>query len=251
MKLKNMKLSAFLILFSTVSIFSQQNTQNSILELEHNLKSASVPYTRTVFNHSDELESQKKSAGIAILYSLLLPGMGELYADSYSSGKYFTIAEGALWGTYIGMSVYASNQEDNYKAYATTNASVNTDKKSDDYFATIGQYQNIQNYNDQKALERNFDQMYDEETFFWKWQSTEDRRTYRDMWSSSEQTYNDLRFVVGAMILNRVISAINAARLVSAYNSNLEEEFSWNVSVGLTNNFNLPSSVNINFQTAF
>ena len=251
MKIKNMKLSALLILFSAISIFSQQGTSKSILELEQNIKSTSVPEINTVFNYSDELESQKKSTALGILYSLLLPGMGELYAESYSSGKYFTIAEGVLWGTYIGMSVYASNQEDNYKAYATTKASVNIDGKDDDYFATIGQYQNIENYNDQKALERNFDQMYDEETFFWKWQSTEDRRSYRSMWSSSEQTYNDLRFVVGAMILNRVVSAINAARLVSAYNSNLEEELSWNVSLGLTNNLNLPTSVSINFQTSF
>jgi hypothetical protein len=251
MKIKNMKLSALLIFLSAISIFSQQNASLSILELEQNVKSTSSPEINTVFNYSDELDSQKKSTALAILYSLLLPGMGELYADSYSSGKYFTIAEGVLWGTYIGMSVYANNQEDNYKAYATTKASVNIDGKDDDYFATIGQYQNIENYNDQKALERNFDQMYDEETFFWKWQSTEDRRSYRSMWSASEQTYNDLRFVVGAMILNRVVSAINAARLISAYNSNLEEELSWNVSLGLTNNFNLPTSVNINFQTSF
>jgi hypothetical protein len=251
MKIKNMKLSALIILFSTISIFSQQNASTSILELEQNIKSTTSTNIKTVFNYSGQVESQKKSTALAILYSLLLPGMGELYADGYSSGKYFTIAEGVLWGTYIGMSVYASNQEDNYKAYATTKASVNVNGKDDDYFATIGQYQNIENYNDQKALERNFDQMLDEETYFWKWQSTEDRRSYRSMWSSSEQTYNDLRFVVGAMILNRVVSAINAARLVSAYNSNLEEELSWYVSLGLTNNLNLPTSVNINFQTSF
>jgi len=147
--------------------------------------------------------------------------------------------------------VYASNQEDNYKAFATTNASINTNGKNDDYFATIGQYQNIDNYNDQKALERNFDRMYDSETFFWKWQNTEERRNYRSMWSSSEQTYNDLRFVVGAMILNRVVSAINAVRLVSAYNNRIEEELSWNVSIGLKQTANLPTSLNFNFQTKF
>jgi hypothetical protein len=71
------------------------------------------------------------------------------------------------------------------------------------------------------------------------------------MWTSSEQTYNDLRFVVGAMILNRVVSAINAVRLVSAYNNRLEEELSWNVSVGIKHTVNLPTSLNINFQKTF
>ena len=246
-----MKLSALLILAIASSVFSQQQSSFSILLLEQEIKSSASEYSSTNLNFSNDIETAKKSAGLAILYSLLLPGMGELYADGYESGKYFTIAEGVLLGTYIGMSVYASNQEDNYKAYATTNASINTIGKDDDYFATIGQYQNIDNFNDQKALERNFNKMYDTETFFWKWQSTEDRRAYRSMWSSSEQTYNDLRFIVGAMILNRVVSAINAVRLVSAYNNRIEEELSWNVSIGLKQTANLPTSLNFYFQTAF
>ncbi len=251
MKLKNMKLSVFLILAITSSVYSQQQTSFSTLLLEQEVKLSVSEYSSTNLNFSDDLQTAKKSRGLAILYSLLLPGMGELYADGYDSGKYFTIAEGVLWGTYIGMSVYASNQEDNFKAYATSKASINTSGKNDDYFATIGQFENVDEYNDQKALERNCNQMYDTETFFWKWQSTEDRRTYRSMWSSSEQTYNDLRFVVGAMILNRVISAINAVRLVSAYNNRIDEELSWNVSIGLKQTANLPTKLYFNFQTTF
>jgi hypothetical protein len=251
MKLKNMKLSALLILTITSSVYSQQQTSFSTLLLEQEVKSSASEYSSANLNFSDDLQTAKKSRGLAILYSLLLPGMGELYADGYDSGKYFTIAEGVLWGTFIGMSVHASNQEDNYKAYATSNASINTSGKNDDYYATIGQFENINEYNDQKALERNFNEMYNTETFFWKWQSTEDRRTYRSMWSSSEQTNNDLRFVVGAMILNRVISAINAVRLVSAYNNRIDEELSWNVSIGLKQTANLPTSLNLSFQTTF
>jgi hypothetical protein len=250
MKLKNMKLSALLIFAITSFVYSQQQSSPTLL-LEEEVRSSASEYSTTNLNFSDDIETTKKSAGLAILYSLLLPGMGELYADGYESGKYFTIAEGVLWGTYIGMSIHAGNQEDNYKAYATANASINTNGKDDEYFATIGEYQNIDDYNDQKASERNFDQLYNPETFFWKWQSNEDRRTYRSMWTSSEQTYNDLRFVVGAMILNRVVSVINAVRLVSSYNNRLEDELSWNVSLGLKQTANLPTSLNVNFQTTF
>ena len=167
MKLKNMKLSVFLILVITSSVYSQQQTSFSTLLLEQEVKSSASEYSEANLNFSDDLETGKKSAGLAILYSLLLPGMGELYADGYDSGKYFTIAEGVLWGTYIGMSVHASNQEDNYKAYATSNASITTSGKDDDYYATIGEYQNIEDYNDQKASERNFEQMYNPATSFW------------------------------------------------------------------------------------
>jgi hypothetical protein len=181
MKLKNMKLSTLLILAITSFAFSQQQTSFSTLLLEQEVRSSASEYSSDNLNFSDDLETAKKSAGLAILYSLLLPGMGELYADGYESGKYFTIAEGVLWGTYIGMSVYASNQEENYKAYATYNASISTSGKDDDYFATIGEYQNIEDYNNQKASERNFDEMYNPATSFWKWQSNEVRRIYRSI----------------------------------------------------------------------
>jgi hypothetical protein len=246
-----MKIFAFLVFISFTIIYPQQNNSGSILKLEHTVNNSiniTAKYQENLF--IDE-QLEKKSTGLAILYSLLLPGMGELYANAYDSGKYFTIAEGLLVATFIGMSVYANNQEDNYKAYATSNANINTNGKDETYFATISEFDNIFEYNDEKALERNFNQMYDQEIYFWKWASNEDRQTYRRMWSSSEQTYNDLRFVIGLMLLNRVVSAINAARLVSAYNSRINEQLSWNISLGLNNNINLPTSVNLNFQTTF
>jgi hypothetical protein len=246
-----MKIFAFLVLIFSTIIYPQQNNLESILKLEQTVSNSTNYITEYHENLIIDEQLEKKSAGLAILYSLLLPGMGELYADAYDSGKYFTIAEGVLVAAFIGMSVYANNQEDNYKAYAITNANVNTNGKDETYYATISEFDDIFQYNDEKALERNFNQMFDTESDFWKWASTEDRQTYRSMWSSSEQTFNDLRFVVGLMLLNRVVSAINAARLVSVYNSRIDEQMSWNISLGLTNNINLPTSLNLNFQTTF
>ena len=194
---------------------------------------------------------QKKSAGLAIVYSLLLPGMGELYADAYDSGVYFTIADGVLWGTYIGMNVYGNWQKDRYISYAQTNADITTENKDDDYYATISEYLSIDQYNDQKAFERNFDEMYNTEQYFWKWNTSEERKTYRDMWVSSEQTLNDVRFVVWGLLLNRVVSAINAVRLVSRYNNNLSQEVGWNVSLGVQNLPDNSASYNLNFITSF
>ncbi len=194
---------------------------------------------------------QKKSTGLAIVYSLLLPGMGELYANAYDSGVYFTVADGVLWGTYIGMNVYGNWQKDRYISYAQTNADVTTENKDDDYYATISEYLSIDQYNDQKAFERNFDEMYNTEQYFWKWNTSEERKVYREMWVSSEQTLNDVRFVVWGLLLNRVVSAINAVRLVSKYNNNLSQEVGWNVSVGVQSYPDNTSSYKINFITRF
>ncbi len=242
-----MKYSLLALLFITSLTFAQVSTPKSSLELksivkenlEHQSLDITIPAERT-----------KKNPGLAIIYSLLLPGMGELYADGYSSGKYFTIAEGALWGIFIGMNTYANWQKDRYQAYAITNGGVSHSGKGDDFYATIGDYSSIDQFNEEKALNREFSAMFDVETHYWNWPTTEQRRTYRGMWTSSEQTFNDIRFVVGALIVNRIASAINAVRLVSAYNKNLDTDLSWNVSVGLQNQAALPTSLVLNFQTA-
>ncbi len=242
-----MKYSLLALLFITSLSFAQVPALKSTLELKNivkeNLKQQSpditIPAART-----------KKNPGLAIIYSLLLPGMGELYADGYSSGKYFTIAEGTLWGLFIGMNTYANWQKDRYQAYAVTNGGVSSTGKNDDFYATIGDYTSVDQFNEEKALNREFSAMYNVETNYWNWPTTDQRRTYRGMWTSSEQTFNDIRFVVGALIVNRLASAINAVRLVSAYNKNLNTELSWNVSVGLQNKAELPTSLVLNFQTS-
>jgi hypothetical protein len=192
----------------------------------------------------------KKNVGLAIIYSLILPGMGELYAGNYTTGKYFTIAEGALWGTFIGMNVYSKWKKNAYHSFAASNGGVNVAGKTDDYYATIGSYLDINEYNDDMARNGEFDKMYNTEQYYWKWSST-DRINYRAMWVSGEHATNNLRFVVGAMLINRLISSINAVRLVIAYNKNAPQTVGWNLTAGVSNDPTLPTSLIVNFQAAF
>lgn len=250
--MKKINLIFFVFAIAANFTFSQEYQSASLLQLKDKLKSEQKSENNLIIQNILPSETKtKKNAGLAIIYSLLLPGMGELYADNYSSGKYFTIAEGALWATFIGMNVYGNWQENRYKTYAQTYAGVNPDGKDEDYYATIGLYTSIESYNNEKALERRFDEMLSEQKFFWKWNSTEQRKTYRSIWTSSEQTFNDVRFVVGAMLVNRLVSAINAVRSVSSYNSAIENEVSWNVSLGLERDFLNQEVYKINFQASF
>ncbi|MDR3628078.1 MAG: hypothetical protein P4L45_14640 [Ignavibacteriaceae bacterium] len=243
-----MKKIILLVIFISFCSFAQTNTELNTLALQNSIKQTSAQKN---FNdvHFNSAVVAKKNTGLAILYSFLLPGMGELYAGSYSSGKYFTVAEGALWGVYIGMNSYSNWLKNNYKSYAASVGGVNNNNKNSDYYATIGDYTNISEYNDAMSLQQDFNKMLDTKTSYWNWQTTADRKNYRGMWVSGEQANNNLRFVVGALILNRVISAINAARLVTAYNKNQAANVSWNVSVGVSNQQTLPSSLLFNFQT--
>lgn len=239
------------IIITFSSVFGQtQERKNNILNLEHSVRNSTEKIN--ILSAENQLRFQKKKVGLAILYSLLLPGMGELYAESYSSGKYFTVLEGALWGIYIGMNAYSNSQEDNYKEFAQAVGGVNPENKSSDYYAIIGVYQNIDEYNNAKALERNFGAMLNKNQFFWDWKTSQNRKSFRNMWTSSEQASNNLRFVVGAMLLNRVASIINAVRLTAKYNKGLQQQLSWELKMGLKNyGVNLPTSLSFEFQKSF
>ena len=235
-----------LIVVSTYA-FPQSSGNQNLLALQNSIKEIK---TEKSFSQSTFVpnEGSKKSVGLAILFSTLLPGMGELYADSYSSGKYFTIAEGTLWGVYFGMNTYSGWLKNQYISYATSTGGVNTQNKGADYYATIGDYSNLDEYNNAMALQGSFNQMWSS-SYYWNWKTETERRAYRNLWSSSEQARNNLRFVVGAMILNRIISVINAARLTAAYNKKQSSEVGWNVSVGMNNVQTLPTGLQFNFQT--
>lgn len=266
------KIFLLVVLFSSI-LFAQESQIKSIIELKQQAalinrmsevrsqkpesimeslpSSIKYPTSSIQYQVSNIEVKSRKNVGLAILYSLVLPGMGELYAGSYDSGKYFTIADGVLWGVFAGFNIYGNWQEDNYKSFAQSIGGVSNDGKTDEYYANIGIYQNIDDYNTAQELNREYSKVYKTSTHYWKWASNDERKEYRSMWSSSESAYNNVRFAVGALILNRIVSAINAARLVAAYNKSITEQIGWNVSFGVENTATLPSSFTVNFVKSF
>ncbi|KAF0152045.1 MAG: hypothetical protein FD143_1413 [Ignavibacteria bacterium] len=245
------QLSAFSFQQKNLKIQNPNPYQSAVEGSEiQNFNSAYQYPTRLDRHKSKQAPStlpQKKSAGLAILYSMILPGMGELYTNGYESGKYFTIAEAALWSVFTGYTLYGNWKRDNYITFAKSNAGINLDGMESNFIANVSIYVSIDDYNRTKELNREFDKTYNKNLFNWNWANNDKRKEFRDMWSSSENAYNKVRFVVGAIVLNRVVSAINAVRLVSAYNKNLSNELSWNVYFGVEDKPTLPSSITINF----
>lgn len=254
------KIISLVVLVSSIT-FPQAQPTGSILELKtlqlqnHQYPATSIKYPASSIEHPvssiQDFSLEKKSPALGVLYSLLLPGMGELYANRYDSGQYFTIADGVLWGVFAGFGIYGSWQEKNYKSFAETKAGVVLSGKDADYYANIGNYLNIDEYNAAMDLQGNFNKVYNAATHYWKWESNDQRREYRSMWTSSEQAFNNERFAIGALILNRVISAINAVRLVNAYNKNLNQQVGWNIYFNVENKPTLPSAISLNFISNF
>ena len=241
-------MKVFILIFSifTYSVFAQLPQEN-LLKLRSQIRIEQKTQQQDILG----VKFEKKKPMLGILYSLLLPGMGELYAGSFDKGKYFTIADAVLWGTVAGFNIYGNFQKDNYIAFAQSHAGINPDNKDDQFYADIGYYNDIDQFNTEKELNRQFDETYDTQTYYWHWQDDSQRREFRNIWLSSENAFNNIRFAVGALILNRIISAINAVRLVSAYNKNLEQSISWNLSFGVKDPPAMPSTFELIFSKRF
>ncbi len=192
-------------------------------QISHDLFST-VPLAPPFQQAAEEQVPVKKSVGLAALYSLLIPGMGELYAEGFSSGKYFLIAEGGLWITYAAFEIHGNDLRDGARSFAAARAGVSIDGKNDQFFVDIGNFLTMDEYNDKRLRDREPDKVYSTSAGqFWRWDTEDSRLTYREQRITSENMYNNRKFVGAAILINHVVSAINAARAAISYNSSLEK----------------------------
>lgn len=165
----------------------------------------------------------RKATGLAAIYSLVLPGMGELYAGDFSSGKYFLVSEGLLWLTYAAFEIYGNSVRDDARLYAASNAGVSPAGKNDQFYVDVGNFLNVADYNDKKLRDRTPSLVYDPAAGYgWTWGSNDQRVTFRDLRVRSENMYNNQKFVGAAILINHVASAINAARAAISHNADVK-----------------------------
>ena len=171
-------------------------------------------------NYSGFSES-KKSVVLAVVASLILPGMGELYAGSFESGKYNLIAEGGLWLTYSGFYMHANWLQQDAQKFANQHANANFDKKDDQYSVNIGNFNTTDEFNQAKLRNREYDLVYTTDQYKWQWDSDANRTQFKDLRIRSAEIKNNAKFIIGAIVVNHLLSAFSAGRKAAAYNESL------------------------------
>jgi hypothetical protein len=156
-----------------------------------------------------------KSPGKASLLSLLLPGMGELYAGGPRSGRFFLFTEGMFW---TGMAVFKSLEDsrtDTYGAHASAHAGIRLGGKSDRLIEEVGIYSSIYTRNARELyVSGEFADLRPEtsdET--WEWDSDASRYKFLTLRSNSTSAEQKAFLFVGALVFNRFASALNAASI--------------------------------------
>lgn len=200
------------ILISSVANAQFENKTESGFSLSE-LRSNAIVETKREINLGDKLEAQvsKKSPVLAFAYSLLLPGAGHWYIDRMDVGKYFLTADAISWTGLISLNIYGDNVIDDAESYSVEHAEVTDPSgKDEDFFANVGNYNSVYEYNNDKLSRGEYSMLYNVSTQFWNWDAESNRDVFEAQRKKSERIYNN-RIIFGSLLIaNRVVSGISA-----------------------------------------
>lgn len=221
-----------------------------------------LPVKKSLFDsvttpkEKSSVKRSTKSPGLAFIYGLLVPGMGHVYSNRFSTGKYFMISEAALWLTYAAFSIYGNWLIDDSYTFASNHAgvTVNGKDKDDKFFVNVANYNNVEEYNNEKLRFGLYDEVYLPGTGYdFYWDSEANRQLYRSDKIAGDRTLNDRLFVIGAVLVNHVVSAISSVFAANSYNSELKEKGSggFMMRAGVQKHFNRIDGIKLNFIKLF
>ncbi len=164
--------------------------------------------------HSPDAIGKGKGAR-AVLLSLLIPGAGEWYLGHRKAAKIFLGAELALWAGYLGSLAYADVLKKDYQTFAALHAGVDPVGKNEQYWIDIGNANNIYDLNEKRLVQRNLEAVYTNiGEFYWQWDSESHRYRYVDLRLKQHSWRRTATFMIGGMILNRILSTMDVVRIL-------------------------------------
>ena len=215
----NLNFRLFLLAFLT-TIFICNNPIFSQTRVNTKLELAGRLFTNSDDTFSSDNGTVKhKSPGLAVLASLAVPGLGELYVGRYDVGKYPTIAEVSLWVFYTIMEVHSDQVRSDAINYAKIYAGAQVSGKPDQFFVDVGNFSNTSDYNTQKIENGENNLIYSSSSYQWQWESDVDRTKFKNLRIEADQFLNYGRYTAAVILMNHLISAIDAARLAAGVNA--------------------------------
>ncbi|MDP8202837.1 MAG: hypothetical protein P9M11_11960 [Candidatus Tenebribacter burtonii] len=179
------------------------------------------------------LTGKELSVKKAMLYSALVPGLGEVYTQNYSKGAFFIAAETAIIFSYFRMQSERDWAINSYKQYAFSIVGVSKDM-DDAYYQLIQNYMSSEEYNDDIIRDaRNYFLIYNTdpegyeeylETYLipevnsWHWDNINEWSEYTKLRLKKQDYEIYSNFAFAAAILNRIISVIDSAMEVKKFN---------------------------------
>ena len=177
-----------------------------------------------------------KSPKRAMLYSLVLPGMGQWYSESKGAAKLYFTMEAGLWTYFLVSKAQEGILRGGYTAFAAGNASTNPSRAPNQYFKDLGQFYSSDSANEwirRQAREQYPNDKAKQEEYIntrlysgdrtWAWRDQAAWFSYRDQRLRSLEARHRASYVMGWAIVHRILSGLDAARVASKHNRNLTQ----------------------------
>lgn len=172
----------------------------------------------------DSDEVGRKSATKAFALSLLVPGTGQYYTGNGRTARYYWAVEALSWLAWIGFRTYGDWKEDDYIRYAADHAGADLEGKSDWFVDMVGFYDDLNQYNELgRAVARERPYLAPTANNQWQWQSVYDKFSFRQIKNRSREAYRRADFMLGVMLINRLVSAIHATHLAKQTGKRLDD----------------------------
>ena len=175
--------------------------------------------------------------------SALIPGWGESDQGNYIRARIFRITEVFLWTSCASAYIFSHYERSSFIAFASEHAGINAKGKTHQYWVDIGNYQDINSHNEEHMRFREPKAIYDiGEGYDWIWDDESNRKKFENMRIHSDGLALTGRFILGAIVLNHIISSIDAlylARLEKIGSVNFNNVLYENGIVGLNMNVSL------------
>ncbi len=155
-----------------------------------------------------------------VIRSLILPGSGEYSLGNKKSGSFFFMTELALVTGVLLSSATTKYGLTSLQSYAAEYASISTSSKADQFWVDIGNYDSREAYNAEHLRWREYEALYNnDQSWNWDWKSTAHRKKFRDLRIKNDRLKQTTQFLIGAVVLNHLVSAIDALYLGRVMNA--------------------------------
>lgn len=154
-----------------------------------------------------------KNPKAAAFLSLLVPGLGELYAGGPRSGRFFLFTEASLWSGLILFEHLETTRRENFRSYAAAHAGLETDGKSDTFLEEVTAYESLfaRNAHERFVRGENADLIDETPENDWEWDADTSRSEFRTLRRKANSARQKGLLMVGGLLFNRFASAINAS----------------------------------------
>ena len=196
-------------------------------DFDNGKKADSVSQTRQDSKPAASFSGTNVSALKAGLYSALLPGLGEHYTGHKTKAKVFFSVEAIGWIGFVSYQLYGKWRKDDLVNYAATYASADLSDKDDEFIDLVGFYTDIDEYNTAGRVgDRERPYLPDVQQYHWRWQSEQEQNAFRNLKNRSREAFRRSEFMLGLMVLNRVVSIIDAVRDAKRAQRTIDRPFS-------------------------